>query len=107
MRHMSPARPGETTDQRLSRLQRERIDRALTEEFAFQEDSSGLFHWCFSVASGKYYRVDSRSCSCLDWQHRAGPQSLACKHQSALILRQKPEEPTDLGVRCGVGAAAF
>ncbi len=82
MSAMTKARPGESSEQRLSRLQRERIDRALTEgeQYGFQEDSSGTFAWCFNPVSGRFYQVTEQSCTCKDFEHRAGPQSLACKH---------------------------
>lgn len=77
----------EEREERLSTMQRERCEKALTDEFGFTKDSSGRFYHCFSSKSGKFYQVSERGCTCPDHQYRAAPAGLVCKHMAAAMAR--------------------
>lgn len=79
------------TREEQARLQRERVERAVTEEFGVVMDSSGEFAHVFSAKSGTFYRTSEQECSCKDWQYRCAPKGLFCKHQVAVIARQEVE----------------
>lgn len=87
---MAAATMSETKQQReerLTEMQRERCEKALTDEFGFTKDSSGQFLHCFSSKSAKFYQVSERGCTCPDYQFRAGPRGIACKHISAAVAK--------------------
>jgi uncharacterized Zn finger protein len=44
--------------------------------------------WAVSAEGGGFYRVDldAESCTCPDYEHRAGPLGIACKHVYALAI---------------------
>ena len=76
------------TPEELGRLQRERVERGVTEEFGIVMDSSGEFAHVFSSRTGTFYRTSEQECSCKDFQYRCAAKGLACKHMVAVISRE-------------------
>lgn len=82
------------SEQRMTALREEQQDardaRAIEEGSAYlwcrDENCGRSFVWCLSTSGEVYEVTPGKSCTCPDFEYRAGPSGLHCKHLQALFF---------------------